>query len=199
MEIFNLGNDNSITDQQDDNNEIQDQESIIQPQGTTASPNPFTSSTQLPSLADLPTTTPPPSPGLNDSPRFVPGTRIECGSSKIPQARIVGGNNTYEGQYPWMAAIYLHGNGRSEFWCGGALVSPTHVVTAAHCTLDSKKRPFRPTQFTVRVGEWDLKDQDTYSQEFRVIKVTAYPEFRPNGFYNDVAVFKLDQPASFNE
>jgi hypothetical protein len=43
----------------------------------------------------------------------------ECGVSKIPQARIVGGNATYEGQNPWMVAIYLHGNGKKEFWCGG--------------------------------------------------------------------------------
>ena len=43
----------------------------------------------------------------------------ECGVSKIPQARIVGGNATFEGQYPWMVAIYLHGNGKKEFWCGG--------------------------------------------------------------------------------
>ncbi len=47
--------------------------------------------------------------------RFYP----DCGVSKVPQARIVGGNATYEGQYPWMVAIYLHGNGKKEFWCGG--------------------------------------------------------------------------------
>jgi len=35
----------------------------------------------------------------------------------------VGGNITYEGQYPWMVAIYLHGNGKREFWCGGKNIS----------------------------------------------------------------------------
>ena len=122
-----------------------------------------------------------------------------CGEVKISQGRIVGGTETVEGQAPWMVAIYLLGNGKREFWCGGALVSPIHVVTAAHCTLDSKKRPFQPSQYKVVVGEWDLKDQDGYSKEFRVAKVVAHPEFRPNGFYSDVAVFTLDQPVSFSQ
>ena len=58
---------------------------------------------------------------------------------------------------------------------------------------------FRPSQFTVKVGEWDLSDADSYSKEFRVISISAHPDFKPNGFYNDVAIFKLDQPVRFSE
>jgi hypothetical protein len=58
---------------------------------------------------------------------------------------------------------------------------------------------FRPNQFTVRVGEWDLSDNDNYVQEFRVVDIQAHPDFKPNGFYNDVALFVLDQPVRFTE
>ena len=51
----------------------------------------------------------------------------------------------------------------------------------------------------MKVGEWDLSDADSYSKEFRVISITAHPDFKPNGFYNDVAIFKLDQPVRFSE
>ncbi len=57
---------------------------------------------------------------------------------------------------------------------------------------------FRPSQFTVRVGEWDLTDVDHYSEEYRVVDYKAHPEFRPNGFYNDVSVFRLDKPVKFS-
>ena len=58
---------------------------------------------------------------------------------------------------------------------------------------------FRPNQFSVRVGEWDLSDNDNYVQEFRVVDIQAHPDFKPNGFYNDVALFILDQPVKFTE
>ena len=37
---------------------------------------------------------------------------------------------------------------------------------------------FLPSQFTVRVGEWDLSDQDNYSIELPVTSIIAHPNFR---------------------
>ncbi len=51
----------------------------------------------------------------------------------------------------------------------------------------------------MRVGEWDRFDGDDYSEEFRVLRYETHPDFQINGFYNDLAVFTLDQPVAFSQ
>jgi Trypsin len=55
-----------------------------------------------------------------------------------PQPRIVGGNTTTIAEWPWQVAItadpeFFSGNGFQRQFCGGSLVTPTIVVSAAHC------------------------------------------------------------------
>jgi trypsin len=57
------------------------------------------------------------------------------------QQRIVGGSATTIAEWPWQAAITANpaiygGDGFDRQFCGGSLVAPTIIVTAAHCTFD---------------------------------------------------------------
>lgn len=54
-----------------------------------------------------------------------------CGRQQIGyrEPRIVGGNNTYEGEFPWAVSIQRHGNHH----CGGVIVGRRWILTAAHC------------------------------------------------------------------
>lgn len=54
-----------------------------------------------------------------------------CGRQQVAarEPRIVGGNNTYEGEFPWAVSIQRHGNHH----CGGVIVGHQWILTAAHC------------------------------------------------------------------
>ncbi|XP_024886016.1 proclotting enzyme-like, partial [Temnothorax curvispinosus] len=117
----------------------------------------------------------------------------ECGVIHSGKFRVVGGEEALPGRWPWMAAIFLHSSRRTEFWCGGSLIGPRHILTAAHCTRDQRQRPFAARQFTVRLGDIDLErdDEPSSPQTYTVKEIHAHPEFSRVGFYNDIAVLEL--------
>ena len=48
--------------------------------------------------------------------------------------RIVGGEESSAGEWPWLVTLQMVRNGTNyEHLCGGSLVHPQWVVTAAHC------------------------------------------------------------------
>lgn len=46
--------------------------------------------------------------------------------------RIIGGQEAYAGQFPWVAAVYLT-TSTGNYFCGGSLVTYQHILTAGQC------------------------------------------------------------------
>ena len=73
----------------------------------------------------------------------------KCGKPDIRNTRIVGGMTARRGSWPWQILLLFDG----QAMCGGSLISPLWVVTAAHC-VHMKENSAR---FFVRVGEHDRR------------------------------------------
>lgn len=68
-------------------------------------------------------------------------TGRRCGYK--PNVRIVGGTEAPQGAWPWQAQLRAIYTSSDEQYCGGTLVAPQWLVTAAHCVTGMKPSDFR--------------------------------------------------------
>lgn len=92
------------------------------------------------------------------------------------ESKIVNGQNSTRGQFPFYAFLKISVFGTTSF-CGGSLISPKFVVTAAHCV-----ESFGVTSVEVHLGS--MRANNLIEEGRVIVNVTSrgihvHPRFDP--------------------
>ncbi|XP_023145342.2 plasminogen activator, urokinase a [Amphiprion ocellaris] len=115
-------------------------------------------------------------------------TEQTCGER--PERRmnkIVGGSFIPIESHPWVAAIF---HKRYGFLCGGSLISPCWVLTAAHCFSDGENTKI--PHLSVYLGKSAINDTDAdKEQKFIVEKLIIHQNYNDSNYNSDIALVKI--------
>uniref|UniRef100_A0A8D2KZE0 Peptidase S1 domain-containing protein n=1 Tax=Varanus komodoensis TaxID=61221 RepID=A0A8D2KZE0_VARKO len=103
--------------------------------------------------------------------------------TQVEEGRIIGGYPCLPHSQNWQAFL------RGTFICGGVLIAPSWVVTAAHCFGGN---------ILVHLGKHNLNTRGKGQQIRRVAQYFCHPQYDRSTFNNDIMLLKLRRPVSIS-
>ena len=116
----------------------------------------------------------------------------------VPEARVVNGEPATVEEFPYIVSLGLLHNVTTEGWtaghiCGGTLIAPDLVLTAAHCVQDSQTGLTHPGVMVV--GRPDSSGLLTNITDERVIEsIHVHPQWNASQLSYDAALLRLRTP-----
>ncbi|XP_022786253.1 MAM and fibronectin type III domain-containing protein 1-like [Stylophora pistillata] len=113
-------------------------------------------------------------------------SKVLCGA-RPSSTRIVGGTVANRNSWPWQVML----REQERQFCGGSLVDPYWVLTAAHC-VQRKSAP----NLKIRVGaHYRTSGSVVTEQDITVSKIIVHENYQiPKTYSNDIALLYLEKP-----
>uniref|UniRef100_A0A8C0PX82 Ovochymase 1 n=2 Tax=Canis lupus familiaris TaxID=9615 RepID=A0A8C0PX82_CANLF len=104
--------------------------------------------------------------------------------------RIINGEEACPHCWPWQVGVRFLGSHQ----CRGAILSPTWILTAAHC-VQSKNNPLF---WTIVAGDHDRTLKEPTEQVRRAKHIMVHEDFDRQSCASDIALIQLSSPRGFN-
>uniref|UniRef100_A0A673FU54 Peptidase S1 domain-containing protein n=1 Tax=Sinocyclocheilus rhinocerous TaxID=307959 RepID=A0A673FU54_9TELE len=97
--------------------------------------------------------------------------------------RIVGGTEAAKGQWGWQTSLHWRG----KHMCGGAIVSPRWVITAAHCFMQYDMK--LESDWIVVVDTVSISDA-SQGKRYRTLQINQHPRFSQDNNDYDLCLLR---------
>ncbi|XP_076987163.1 kallikrein-6-like [Tamandua tetradactyla] len=99
--------------------------------------------------------------------------------------KVVQGGPCSKTSHPYQAALYTSGH----LLCGGVLIHPQWVLTAAHC-----KKP----NLQVFLGKHNLQQRESSQQQSSVVRTVIHPGYDASTHDQDIMLLRLKTPVTLS-
>ncbi|MBN3289059.1 GRZ1 protein, partial [Polypterus senegalus] len=112
-------------------------------------------------------------------------TAVCVGLAVVSGEKIIDGTEAEAHSRPYMAFLKIK-SGKNESWCGGFLILPNFILTAAHCQGES---------ITVQLGVHNRSKKEKSKQNIPAVKIIPHECFNNKTLVNDIMLLKLKHKA----